>query len=144
MLRTVRRATFLGKHNHTKALVLVCLLQRSRDDLGGISCRELSHITGVPYGSLASLLCRWHKWKYVTRRPSTSKNGLVYSYHIASKGIFFVNVRIPRPVIESVTQELDDLSRRRNKPNRKNWVSLSVLMKSQEEKNNGGKKSPCT
>ena len=62
--------TFRGLHNHSRCLAWLtlydCYIHRKR----GLSLQELVSRTGLPYGSLASQLSRWVRWRYIGYRTT--------------------------------------------------------------------------
>ena len=98
-------ATFNGKHNRSKAKVLVFLYDRL-ENTGqgfGLSVNELSKLLDIPKGSLKSLCTRWHSWHYLKRRVKIDSTGeLVYCYALAERGKWFVTVRIPKDILQEV------------------------------------------
>lgn len=87
-------ATFNGKHNMAKSKVLIVLLARYKQGLGGLSARELHNATGVSLTVLKTKLSQWAKWKYVVRRVASGYRPH-YSYTISERGAKFILIRIP-------------------------------------------------
>ena len=102
-------ATFLGKHNRVKARVLVFLYDRliTLGESSGLSVNELSVLTHVSKGSLASLCTRWHSWHYLNRRFKYDSSGtMMYGYTLSQRGQWFVVARIPQGVLKEVRDNL--------------------------------------
>lgn len=80
---TVRRATFNGKHNHTKALVLL-LLSRASNKL---SVKTIQYYTGLSFDATRAVLWRLHKWHYV----NCGRYSGVNYYSIGVRGVRFLD-----------------------------------------------------
>lgn len=69
--------TFEGVHNRRKVLAWHALyIYRA------LTLRQLTKITGINYHSIAVLLGRWQKWKYVKARGNRPRQ-----YRLAVRGI---------------------------------------------------------
>ncbi|MFC2022043.1 hypothetical protein ACFLTR_02360 [Chloroflexota bacterium] len=72
----------------------------------GLSLKELSEQSGVKYSYLESRLAKWVKWEYIIRKVKQGDNRPVYCYSIASRGIHFVEDRIPRDRLQDYIAEI--------------------------------------
>ncbi len=101
-------ATFNGIHNASKSKVLITLYHHRHKlgNNGGLSLRELSIYSGVPYSYLESRLGKWAKWKYVLRKVKMGGNRPVFCYEIAARGEKFVEIRIPADRREDYVKEI--------------------------------------
>ena len=81
-------ASFGGKHNTLKSLVLLAL--RTEPNNGSLSARQLSTITGLGFDSVKSSLSRWQCWHnhYLNRKGRKKQ----YRYSLANYGIEFLKI----------------------------------------------------
>ena len=87
----IHMATFRGRHNATKSKVLIVLYHfNEKGYFKGFDVNDLAERTMCPLSSIKSGVCRWTKWRYLTRIDSTP-----YRYKIAHRGIHFVDNIIP-------------------------------------------------
>jgi hypothetical protein len=81
-------ASFFGKHNMLKSLVLLAL--KTEENNGSLSARQLSTITGLGFDSVKSSLSRWQRWHnhYLNRKGKKKQ----YRYSLANYGIEFLKI----------------------------------------------------
>ncbi|MGB8262439.1 MAG: hypothetical protein WCF70_00930 [Dehalococcoidales bacterium] len=81
-------ASFGGKHNMLKSLVLLAL--KTEPNNGSLSARQLSTITGLGFDSVKSSLSRWQRWHnhYLNRKGRKKQ----YRYSLANYGIEFLKI----------------------------------------------------
>ena len=81
-------ASFVGKHNMLKSLVLLAL--KTEENNGSLSARQLSAITGLGFDSVKSSLSRWQRWHnhYLNRKGRKKQ----YRYSLANYGIEFLKI----------------------------------------------------
>ena len=81
-------ASFDGKHNMLKSLVLLAL--KTEENNGSLSARQLSTITGLGFDSVKSSLSRWQRWHnhYLNRKGRKKQ----YRYSLANYGIEFLKI----------------------------------------------------
>ncbi len=84
-----RVATFKGKHNASKAIVLL-LLSSFGTEFNAVGIQRL---TGLTTRAVYSVMWRLSRWHYVTKRRS----GGVYVYGLSKRGTQFIEY-IPAPV----------------------------------------------
>jgi hypothetical protein len=111
----VHEATFKPPHNWLKSKTLIVLFDRAvlKQDSSGLTVRELAEQSGCNPKSLQSRIAYWVKWKYVARRPSVDNNGrLVWVYAIATRGIEFVQIRLPDCVRNEMIAEIKTTRKR--------------------------------
>lgn len=105
-------ATFRGKHNKIKSMVLIYLFHRYKQGLGGLSARDIHSHIGVSLTTLKTKLPQWVKWGYVNRKAVVGSRPQ-YSYTIAERGARFVSIRIPPDRYNEYVQEINDYIRRK-------------------------------
>ncbi len=102
-------ATFRGKHNKIKSMVLIYLFARYKKNLGGLSAKEIHTTIGVSLTTLKTKLPQWVKWGYVNRRAVAGSRPH-YSYTIAERGAKFVSIRIPPDKYNEYAQEINNFN----------------------------------
>jgi len=81
-IRELKNPTFHGKHNAIRSKCWLILYDRLlAGKSSGLTLSELAEQTGCNYGSLAHLLFRWVRWRYILR-----SNTVPFTYHIAARG----------------------------------------------------------
>ena len=81
-------ASFFGKHNMLKSLVLLAL--KTEENNGSLSARQLAALTGLGFDSVKSSLSRWQHWQnhYLNRKGRKK----LYRYSLANYGIEFLKI----------------------------------------------------
>ena len=77
------KATFNGRHNYTKAKVLLFLYERYLTKQPDISLKDLSTHTRTGYKNLSSLITRWLQWQYIGYR--STPHGRVYRINLKGR-----------------------------------------------------------
>lgn len=102
-------ASFNGKHNHSKALLLVCLLITSgKWKWQRLSSKELAWLTGLSKYSVCSLCWRLTKWNYIRRQGSRGR----YYYTISNRGINFISKFVPQKLQVEANNNLYAIAKR--------------------------------
>ena len=94
-------ATFRGRHNISKARVLIILWSSQSWSCQWYKASELSLLSGVCYAGCFAGLARWYRWRYVLRSRDRP-----YRYRIAKRGAHFVEARIPPSVFDELKPKL--------------------------------------
>jgi hypothetical protein len=101
-------ATFRGKHNHTKAAILMLLCDiKSVGEKEGLALRQLMNMAGYVTMSeymLSEFLLNNTKWRYINRHGERYH----YRYRIAPRGVHFVVDRIPPELYPIIDIEIED------------------------------------
>lgn len=95
--------SFAGRHNRSKALVLLLLRQA---ELGlspqGLTTWGIINLTGLTPGSAYSLMTRLARWEYVRRRPGNRG----CRYRLLAKGRRFIEEKTPPWVLDELDRTL--------------------------------------
>jgi len=103
--------SFNGKHNTTKAKILLLLYARryTHNDISGMTRKQLWQLTGVSYDYLRCVLPKWCRWKYLNADPGKTKEGKFCAYFtISERGEHFIEDRLPADVRERLITEIKD------------------------------------
>jgi hypothetical protein len=93
-VKTIKPASFQGKHNRSKALVLLMLGYSELAESQGckLTCRQLSELSGVPCNSIMSRIPKWCEWRLVKRGIIAFPSGnTMYAYSITEKARSWLN-----------------------------------------------------
>lgn len=107
----IKWASFRGRHNECKALVLITLktsVAASRQQ-GWLSCQQLSYLTGVSNRSLLSLVKKWVQWGLVVRDTWYVGNRKTYVYKMGDKGQAWLNRHWNHMPLEKYMPKLREL-----------------------------------
>ncbi len=103
-------AHFEGKHNASKAKVLIYLEYRYRKGFyHGMTAQQLHDATGVNFNYLKSRLTYWYHIGYLKRGVIEREKGRsLYTYRIDDRGIRFVYERIPLDRYNDFVREINE------------------------------------
>jgi hypothetical protein len=88
-------ATFNGEHNISKSKLLLILYSANKAwARHSFTAKELSCLTGLTLPAIKALVWRLYRYRYIGRRDC----GYCYEYRIATRGVNFVEERIPEEV----------------------------------------------
>lgn len=104
------KATFNGKHNRTKVIVLITLYERKKKGLPGLTLAELSETIPINYSSLSASLVRYCRqgWDYCNKRIGLHKGKPSYRYEIAHRGVHFLEHRVPPDVLQDCLNQINE------------------------------------
>lgn len=102
------RPSFIGKHNRSKAKVLIFLLDRRSHRIKHYTWHELALYCGVSAVYLRNRLAKWRQWGYVTRRGCNRGEFLTWEYALGARGKHFVCDILPQDFYESCCRELNE------------------------------------
>ena len=118
-IQEAHRATFRGKHNSIKSLVLAFL--SLVEDCGisrYFSVAELVRLLDLSASYTTNNRFKlWHKWRYLGRRPLVINDRMVWGYKLAGRGRHFILMRMPDDVYADCVLRLKELGLMANKNN---------------------------
>jgi len=103
-----KTATFNGKHNESKSLMLLAMYKRKKRGLtSGLGLTDLAAIAGISYKYLKARATRLTKWDYIRREKI---KGCLYKcrYYLTARGKRFVEQTIPKNKYIEYSIKLDD------------------------------------
>jgi len=107
--RQPHKATFEGRHNSSKARVLLSLyeIMFTHGVNKGFNAGEIHLLSGVPINTINASLPKWHRWHYVARRAQVNGNGKpAFFYYLGARGKHFVEERIPPDKLKRYSEEI--------------------------------------
>ncbi len=91
-------ATFRGRHNLVKVRVFVLLALTVGEQHRGLSLSQITALSHENYRSLAVLLPRWVRWRYIGR--CLYKGETIYSYYLLRRGERFIRLIVPPSLLK--------------------------------------------
>lgn len=101
-------ATFNGKHNQVKGMVLIVLyLHGGR----GLSLEEITKRTGQNYQTISNSFKKWVRFKLIVKRVGLYKNRPSWLYSIAAGGVHYVKDVIPPEKYQQWVKEIEEVKK---------------------------------